>query len=157
MTDSHGDIEVRLATLEEIIALRHAALLPGRPRDEARFGGDHDADTRHFGAFAAGVNIACASVMAAPFDGAPGWQLRGMATHADWRGRGVGRGLLHLIESVLDGIAPGTAPARTLWCNARLEAVGFYEKHGWRIVSDLFTIEGVGPHHRMMKPRPTDR
>ncbi len=38
------------------------------------------------------------------------------------------------------------------WCNARSTAIRFYEKNGWRIVSDEFIIEKYGPHRRMVKP-----
>ena len=36
-----------------------------------------------------------------------------------------------------------------IWCNARIRAVPMYERRGFVIVSDIFEIEGIGPHHDM--------
>lgn len=33
-----------------------------------------------------------------------------------------------------------------LWCNARVVAIPFYIADGWKIVSDVFEIQTVGPH-----------
>ena len=41
--------------------------------------------------------------------------------------------------------------AGLLWCNARLPAVGFYQKLGWAAVSDVFEIPTAGPHVKMTK------
>ena len=35
------------------------------------------------------------------------------------------------------------------WCNARLVAVGFYEKLGLSVYGDIFEIEPIGPHKLM--------
>lgn len=145
--------EVRRATLAEVVTLRHEVLRAGMPVEAAQFDGDDAADTRHFGAFAEGVNVGCVSYMAIPCPLEPetsAWQLRGMATAPDWQGRGVGRALLSFAEpALIDEFGPGL-----LWCNARVPAVGFYVKQGWHIVSDIFEIPTAGPHRRMMKREP---
>ena len=38
-----------------------------------------------------------------------------------------------------------------LWCNARLIAVDFYESLGFKIIGEIFDIEGIGPHYYMYK------
>jgi hypothetical protein len=39
-----------------------------------------------------------------------------------------------------------------LWCNARLSAVGYYEKVGFKKLNDdVFEIEDIGPHVLMYK------
>jgi GNAT superfamily N-acetyltransferase len=58
---------------------------------------------------------------------------------------GIGRALLRVAEREL---AAEGGP-RLLWCNARLGAVGFYERLGWTVVSDVFDIPTVGPHRIM--------
>ncbi len=51
--------------------------------------------TWHFGAFAAaGENLACLTLFAAQFEGAPAIQLRGMAVADHLRGTGLGTQLL---------------------------------------------------------------
>ena len=44
-------VVLRRASLEEILALRHAVLRPGLPLESAAFEGDDAPDTLHFGAF----------------------------------------------------------------------------------------------------------
>src|SRR5262245_31774314 len=108
-------VVVRRATRDEILPLRHAVLRPGLPVAEAHFDGDDEPSTRHVGAFRQddGALVGCVSLMRRPRDGAV-WQLRGMATRDDVRGRGVGAAILAFVDTTL-----GDDP---LWCNARIEA-----------------------------------
>ena len=146
------ELRVRRATLDEIFALRHTELRPGLPDDEARFDGDDEPATRHFGVFLAdgGAAVGCASFMQRPWSGEPAWQLRGMATRADHVRRGIGARLLRFAEAAL-AAEPGP---RLLWCNARLTAVPFYEGLGWVVVSGVFDVPTVGPHHAMLRRMP---
>jgi GNAT superfamily N-acetyltransferase len=151
-----GDARVRLrrAAIDEILHLRHAELRAGLPIESASFDGDHDASTRHFGAFvvdAGGAGgrsggaeavVGCASFMVRPYEGNPAYQLRGMATRADLARRGIGGTLLRVAITELrarDG-------ATLFWCNARVPAVPFYARMGWRVVSDVFDVPTAGPH-----------
>jgi GNAT superfamily N-acetyltransferase len=69
-----------------------------------------------------------------------------MATAERVRGTGVGAALLRAVEAhVL------ASPPRLLWCNARVSALGFYARHGWRVDSEEFDIPTAGPHRRMSK------
>jgi GNAT superfamily N-acetyltransferase len=140
---------VRAAALAEIIALRHAVLRPGLPRRAAEFDGDGEPATRHFGAFLAetGENVGCLSFTRRPWRGAPGYQLRGMATRPDLARRGVGSALLRFAERALRA----EQESGLLWCNARATAVAFYEKLGWVVVSGPFDIPTVGPHYAMVR------
>jgi GNAT superfamily N-acetyltransferase len=67
-----------------------------------------------------------------------------MATAPGWQGRGVGRSLLQYAEALLAG-------DRLWWCNARASAIGFYERQGWTVVSEVFDIPTAGPHRRMIR------
>jgi predicted GNAT family N-acyltransferase len=145
-------IVCRQATLEEIYRLRFAVLRAGQPVVKVYFAND-DAEppvTWHFGAFRtepSGLrNIGCLTYLASTYEGAPAMQLRGMAVDEQFRGQGIGGRLLDLAQEIV--IAQGP---RRLWCNARAAAVAFYERHGWRCVSEEFQVEGVGPHRRMFK------
>jgi GNAT superfamily N-acetyltransferase len=145
-----SEIVVRPARWEEIVDLRHAVLRQGLPREEAIFPGDDAATSRHCGAFCADVVVGCATFHASEWESEPAWQLRGMATLPEFRGKGVGRAVLEAMEA--DFEVAGHPPAGTLlWCNARTPAVGFYETMGWRVVSERFEIPTAGPHVKMIK------
>lgn len=145
--------EVGRASLDDVLGLRARVLRPGQAVEAAVFPCDAQPDTRHWAAWRAGGVVAVATVareplpedrpLTAPVDPRPGWQLRGMAVDGALQGTGVGRRLLDAV--VADVGAP-------LWCNARLRAVPFYARAGWRVVSDRFEVTGIGPHHRMVHP-----
>ena len=137
---------LRRASLDEILALRHAVLRPGLPPESAAFDGDDAPETRHFGAFHDRTAIGCLSFVRRDRDGAA-HQLRGMATAAAARGAGVGRALLGFAEEAL----VAETGIRGLWCNARVESIGFYERVGWEVVSEVFEVPGVGPHRVMVR------
>lgn len=144
-----GRLVCRRATIDEIIPVRHAVLRPGRPVETAHFAGDDHPETMHYGAFDGDECVGCVTLMSARRDDAPARQLRGMAT-VDWlQGLGAGGRLIAWAEAD-DGT---TWANRPLWCNARLKAVPFYQRHGWVIDSDAFDIPKIGPHHRMVKAR----
>ena len=48
-------------------------------------------------------------------------------------------------------LATARSPVRLFWCNARVPALRFYQRHGWRIVSDQFDIPTAGPHRKLVK------
>jgi predicted GNAT family N-acyltransferase len=142
-----NDISIEPSSASEIFPLRQAVLRPGFPLSAARFDADDDPATRHFAARSNSQVIACVTFHPSAWDGEPAWQLRGMAVHPEWRGSGTGSRLLQGCDRML--MAEG--PIRLMWCNARSEAVGFYQRNGWRIVSEEFHLEPVGPHYRMIK------
>jgi GNAT superfamily N-acetyltransferase len=143
-----GDVQVRRAAPHEVIDLRHAVLRAGLPRETAVFPGDECADARHVVAVAPdGRVIGCATALPSIWDGATAWQVRGMATDPAFRSMGVGGAMLACLEDMLrDETAIHLA-----WCNARLPTVGFYQKHGWHVASEVFEIPTAGPHVRMTK------
>jgi GNAT superfamily N-acetyltransferase len=146
---SPDDLTLRCAALVEILPLRHVELRPGLPLDSARFDGDDEPATRHFGAFlrATGAAAGCVSCMRRPRAGQDAWQVRGMATRADLVRHGVGRALLrYALTALREEGGPDV-----VWCNARVAALGFWERQGWTVVSDVFDIAGVGPHRTMQR------
>ena len=72
-------------------------------------------------------------------------QSESMATRRDLVHAGIGTALL---RDAMTQIANATA-VRLFWCNARAVATGFYERLGWRIVSDVFEVPTAGPHYVM--------
>jgi GNAT superfamily N-acetyltransferase len=145
-----SDIQFRQADRDEILPLRYAVLCTGRPWAEAVFIGDDDEHTRHYGAFIptprGGAVVGCVSYMLTQYEGESAWQLRGMATRPDLFRAGVGRRLVGWAQREL----LAASPVRVFWCKARVAAITFYEKLGWRVCSEEFVIENYGPHKKMM-------
>ena len=76
---------------------------------------------------------------------APGWRVRGMATAADARGRGLGAVVLAaLIEHAR---AQG---AELVWCAARPRAIPLYERAGFVAEGEQYDVPELGPHRRMV-------
>jgi predicted GNAT family N-acyltransferase len=73
------------------------------------------------------------------------WQLRGMATDAGARGTGAGRAL---VTEGLTRVAAGGGDL--VWCDARMAAVGFYERMGFTVVTEEFDKPEGGPHLGML-------
>ena len=129
--------------------IRWRVLRPGFPRETAQFAGDLDATTFHMGVFLGGDLVGVSSVyeVACPVEptATKAMQLRGMATTEEARGSGCGRRLLlacmdYAREKGCDW----------MWCNARVSAVPFYAKHGWKQRGVEFEIPTVGPHFHMV-------
>jgi GNAT superfamily N-acetyltransferase len=146
-----GSVRVRAGTVAEVIDLRHRILRAGLPRETALFDGDDHADARHVVALSsAGQVIGCATFHPSTCDGVPAFQLRGMATEPACQRAGIGRAMLEYAERMLRA----ETAVRQLWCNARVPAAGFYQRLGWRVVSEPFEIPTAGPHVRMTKTLP---
>lgn len=139
-----------------MLPLRRDVLRPGRPLDAARLPEDDDPAVVHLAAYddadAARSPVGCVTAFPRPepgtVEGAPAaWQLRMMATDPAVRGQGYGTALLgRLVAEVRS--RGGTR----LWCNARVAAVGFYTRHGFAVVSEIFEVPGIGPHRRLRRP-----
>ena len=74
------------------------------------------------------------------------YQLRGMAILPNFQGQKIGEMLLQKAEQYLKSIK-----VKTVWCNVRLKAIGFYGKNDFQIISDEFQIPDVGSHVLMFK------
>ena len=143
--DSSSQPIVRRATAEEVWPLRHAVLRSGLSFDMAKFDGDLDDTTRHFGTFAGRNILCCLSLFQSTWNDSDAWQLRGMATVATHQRQGFGQLLLMF---VIDE-AKKEKPSWSFWCNARTTAIGFYEQAGWSIETAIFDIPTAGPHVKM--------
>ncbi len=148
---------VEFVQLETILELRRRVLAPGKP---AVFTEDCWLTTLHVAVFPpkraralfSDRPVCCASfVLTDQVEGTPYYQLRGMATDPTWQRRGLGSRLLAWTEKHFRDWMMSTLQTPTVyfWCNARVSAVPFYEKQGWRYVGDIFDIPDVGPHRRM--------
>lgn len=140
--------EVHLVTPAETRALRQRVLRPHLTVEEVAATDD---DVPNIACYdERGVVVACATVRAEPEPGrelASAWRLRGMASDPELRGRGYGAAVL---TAAVDHVR--AAGGTELWCNARIAARGFYERHGWTAVGDVWDEPVIGPHVRMRLP-----
>lgn len=144
--------EAPSVTVEEVAAgvtypLRGAVLRPGRP---VEIPGDDDPATFHLVARTPEgqiVGVVRFHPNPCPWrpDAAHAWQLRGMATDPAVRGTGAGRAL------VTEGLARvARLGADLVWCDARAAASGFYQRLGFRVVTEPYEISPIGPHLGMV-------
>ena len=92
-----------------------------------------DREGYHFGAF---VDNKLAGVVSLFREGSD-FQFRKFAVDAAFQNKGIGTALLNYITEF--AIAEGGVK---LWCNARLNAIGFYLKHGFIQTTELFSKNG---------------
>jgi predicted GNAT family N-acyltransferase len=140
-----SDCTCQLVGVDALIPLRHLVLRTGKPLSTCHWDGDTDSDTRHFAAVNEGAIVGIGSLYRRAHelvDDGHAWQLRGMATHPEQRGRGLGATLLDFMVThcrLQDG-------GRVMWCNARTVAEPFYLRYGFRTLCPPFEIAGIGPH-----------
>ncbi len=73
-------------------------------------------------------------------------QIRSMAVRSDLQGKGLGSQIIDYIEQ--------RAREKKLKCillDARINAVKFYENHGYKVIGDSYLLFGVIPHFQMKK------
>ncbi len=124
--------------------LRHLVLRQGYPIETCYFQGDDLKDTFHFALFIQNEIRCILSYYQAEHPSLKktnSFQLRGMATHPDWQGKGLGREII--IQTLPMMKEKG---AEFIWCNARVSAQGFYQKLSFQTFGEIFDIPTVGPH-----------
>lgn len=137
-------MNIRQIDPKDTYAIRHIMLREGLDVESCKFDGDFDELTIHLGGF---VDEKLASVASFYFhkneniDEEYQYQLRGMATLSQYQAQGLSSALLKTAFPMIRA-----NNVHLLWCNARIGAIGFYEKVGFTKLSDQFDIPGVGPH-----------
>ena len=141
-------MQIKAIKAADTLTLRQQILRPDGDLPGCQFPGDTDSATRHFGAYLDSTLVGIVSVyeQVCPELGKYGYQLRAMAVSESARGKQVGLKLLAVVEE-----AAFAAGADCIWANARLGALGFYEKAGYQVLGDEFDIEGVGAHILVFK------
>lgn len=139
-------LRIEAVELGIILPLRTDVLRDGQPAASALFPGEDASDTIHLAARdPQDAVVGCVTVIrhGMPEDAAWTHQLRGMAVAENRRGRGIGGQLLNAMARL--------TPHEKLWCNARVPAQCFYERHGWVAASPVFVVPHHGPHLRMTR------
>ena len=138
---------IKFIAVDELLPIRNEVLREGRlTLDECRFPSDKIEGAFHLGYYV-GDELACiASFHSQNYGEFAGkaYQLRGMATTEQYRGKGFGNQLVNFAIVYLRG-----QKTNYVWCNARKKAVAFYHNAGFEIISPEFEVPGIGPHYVM--------
>jgi len=140
MTDSlRIDYSYGAKDLDQIRALRYEILRKphGMPESSTHFPEDDENGTLHLLVQRNGELIGCATLL---FNEPHSIQLRGMAVATVHQGTGIGRGI------VSEAMAIAVHQSKSLWCNARLSAIGFYARQAWIESGDYFDTPVIGKH-----------
>ncbi len=109
----------------------------GMPFSGTLFPGDDSESTIHLLAVTQDELVGVASLLVGDSNAI---QLRGMAVSHRLQRRGVGHQIVEAAKQI------ATEANKSLWCNARLSAIGFYEREAWVQSGEMFDIPIVGPH-----------
>ena len=134
----------RFIQAEDVLPIRNEVLREGRlTLNECRFLTDQIEGAFHLGYFENGKLVCVASFHPQQFGAymGKGYQLRGMATIENHRTKGIGKRVLRFgIEHLR------SQNVNYVWCNARINAIKFYQEKGFKAISDEFEVPGIGPH-----------
>ncbi|MFJ4845056.1 MULTISPECIES: GNAT family N-acetyltransferase [unclassified Streptomyces] len=141
------EFRTAVVPVEEIFDLRWTVLRPGLPRASAIFVEDGHPAAFHMAGYdgegALAPVVTCVTLFPEQLPGhqEAAYRIRGMATAAEVRGRGLGSALLGaaLAEARERG-------AELVWCNGRTSARGFWEGQGFTAVGEEFVLQPAGPH-----------
>ncbi|HRE41291.1 MAG TPA: GNAT family N-acetyltransferase [Ignavibacteria bacterium] len=139
---------IKIISLKELLPLRAKILRPGKRIDECIYDSDELSDTFHLGSFDGEKIVSVMSVYKENLKNSDGigYRIRSMATDENFRGRGLGSELLNYATEEIKKLN-----GDYIWFNARKNAVNFYMKNGFEIISDEFDINEIGIHFVMMK------
>ncbi|MBK26885.1 MAG: GNAT family N-acetyltransferase [Halobacteriovorax sp.] len=142
-------MKVKQINASDTHEIRHKMLRKGFPIEDCIFKGDDDDQSFHLGAFEEGKLVSVASFYFDKndtFEEPNQYRLRGMATLPEHQHKGLSSELLKMAFPIIKQNF-----CSLLWCNARSEAVGFYQKVGFEKIGEEFEIPTVGPHFLMFK------
>jgi len=132
---------------DDVLPIRNEVLREGKlTLDQCRFPTDTIEGAFHLGYYVDEELATVASFFPQSYGefGGVGYQLRGMATSAKYRGQGLGTRIVNFAIVYLQG-----QKANYVWCNARKAALKFYRDCGFEVVSAEFDVPGIGPHYVM--------
>ncbi|MFN9066674.1 MAG: GNAT family N-acetyltransferase [Bdellovibrionales bacterium] len=143
--------KVSNVTVSQVIDLRSRILRPGQPLVNSQYEEDYDPTTFHLGSFNESMKIVTVGTFIQQrhsyfFNSKLSYRLRGMATEIEFQKKGYGKNLIIAAEKIL--IARS---CDLLWFNARLSALDFYKKLGFKIMGEVFELPSIGSHIVMFK------
>jgi predicted GNAT family N-acyltransferase len=125
-------LEIKEIKPSETLDLRHRILSPHKSIDSIILAEDDSG--QHFGLF---KDMQLISVISLFIENDMA-QFRKFATETTEQNKGYGSILLNRVieESIKNNV-------KNLWCNARITALGFYEKFGFEVVSEKWITNDV--------------
>jgi ribosomal protein S18 acetylase RimI-like enzyme len=142
-------IQIRKITASETYPLRHAILRQNEPIEKCIYPFDTAATTLHFGLFENNALLGIISVFETKkevFIDQKQFQIRGMAVLENHQKKGHGAALVKHTMNYLQN-----EQEYLIWFNARIIALGFYEKLGFEKIGPEFEIDPIGMHYIMYK------
>jgi ribosomal protein S18 acetylase RimI-like enzyme len=133
----------------ETYPLRHAVLRKGESFEKCIYPNDDAESTLHFGLFENSNLVGMVSVFQTKkdlFNSEKQFQIRGMAVLEEHQKKGYGAALIQHAVSYLQ-----KEKDFLIWFNARIIALGFYEKLGFEKTGKPFEIVPIGIHYIMFK------
>ena len=133
----------------ETYSVRLPVLRKGKPIESCHFDGDDLESTQHFGLYLSQELVGIISLFKKnnpTFSEKNQYQIRGMAVLENHRKKDFGKALI--IHSEEECKNQGVD---LIWFNARMEAIGFYEKMGYKQEGIPFDIPDIGEHIVMFK------
>ncbi len=126
-------IAVTEANYNDVLSIRKAVMYPDKDIDYVRLP-DDDMGI-HLGVFEDGVLMSIGSIF---MHEGRNLQLRKLATLTDKQGKGYASQLIKwLIDYAID------MKLNSIWCNARKDAVMFYQKLGFEETEESFSRDGI--------------
>lgn len=137
-------MKVILIEAKELYDLRHELLRPNLPFEDIIYDTDQIEGSFHVGAYDGNRLISIASFNEDKLEGLNSsyqYRLRAMATHPDYRKKGIGKKIVEFAMRIL--MEKGSD---VLWCKGRTSVQGYYEKIGFTPLGDVFDYPTLGPH-----------
>ena len=141
--------DIRKITAAETYPLRHKILRQNEPIEKCVYPFDTADSTVHFGLFEHNALFGIISVFETKkdvFTDQKQFQIRGMAVIENQQKKGYGAALVKHTMAYLQ-----KEKEFLIWFNARIIALGFYEKLGFERIGTAFEIAPIGIHYIMYK------
>ena len=142
------EMEIKEIDASFTYPLRHQILRPHQTLNDCMYPLDYEYSSLHLGVYENDLLISVASFFKENHPDLTGdqYRLRGMATLPEHRGRGAGSALIEYAENILQ-----QKKINYWWCNARITAADYYEKHGLKQLGEVFDLQPIGIHKVMFK------
>lgn len=125
-------IEIQKVNADNVMEIRHLVLWPDKPLEFVKV--PEDESGIHFGLYFNGALVSVISLFAEDTS----IRFRKFATLPDFQGKGLGTKLLQ--HALTYAREHGYS---RMWCDARTDALGFYERFGFKKFSEPFFKEHI--------------
>ncbi|MCF2444840.1 GNAT family N-acetyltransferase [Dyadobacter sp. CY345] len=125
-------IEIKKVSVIDILPIRHKVLWPDKPFEFVKVNGDEEGI--HFGLYEDNILVTIISLFA---EGSS-MRFRKFATLQEYQNRGLGK--MMILKAIKYAKESGF---ERLWCDARTDALNFYERVGFKKISEPFYKEEI--------------